>query len=72
MGITSVHPSLDLPLGCAVTLLNHSHKLGQVTIDFLKILLCDLLPLYFQGRFELDPKGFELLLIHDGTPYGLY
>jgi hypothetical protein len=47
MGITSVHPSVDLPLGRAVTLLNHGRKLGQVTIDFPKILLRDLLPMYF-------------------------
>src|SRR5437870_4119270 len=69
MGITSVHPSLDVPLGRAITLLNHGRKLGQIAIDFAKILLRDLLPLYFQRRFELDPKGLELLLIHCGTPF---
>src|SRR5713226_3186485 len=65
MGVASVGPGVDLAiLGCAISLLQHSGERAQVALDLQKIRIRDLLPLRFEWRLELAPKGFELRLIH--------
>jgi hypothetical protein len=65
MGIASVGPGVDFGiLSCAISLCQHSGKRVQVPLDLQKIRIRDLLPLRFEWRLELDPKRFELLLIH--------
>src|SRR5712692_4973537 len=65
MGIASVSPGVDLAiLGCAIALRQHGRERVQVALNFQKIRIRDLLPLGFEWGFELDPKRFELLLIH--------
>jgi hypothetical protein len=65
MGIASVGPGVDLAiLGWAIALRQHGCERIQTALDLLKIRIRDLLPLRFKWRLELDPKRFELLLIH--------
>jgi len=65
MGIASVGPGVDIAiLGCAIALRQHGRERVQVALDLQKIRVRDLLPLRFKWRLELDPKRFELLLIH--------
>ena len=65
MGIASVDPGVDFGvLSLPISLRQHSGERGQVPLDLQKICIRDLLPLRFERRLELDPKRFELLLIH--------
>jgi hypothetical protein len=65
MGIASISPGVDFTvLGCAIAFHQHSSERGQAPLDLQKISIRDLLPLCFEWRLQLDPKRFELLLIH--------
>jgi len=65
MGIASVGPDIDFAiLGCAISLRQYSSERGQAPLDLQKIRIRNLIPLGFEWGFELDPKRFELLLIH--------
>jgi hypothetical protein len=65
MGIASISPGVYFTiLGCAIAFRQHSSERGQTPLDLQKIGIRDLLPLRFEWRLQLDPKRFELFLIH--------
>jgi hypothetical protein len=65
MGIASVGPGVDFTiLNRAIPLCQYGRKCAHVALNLQKIRIRDLLPLGFEWGLELDPKRFELLLIH--------
>jgi hypothetical protein len=65
MGIASISPGVNFTiLGYAIAFRQYSSERGQAPLDLQKIGIRDFLPLRFKWRLQLDPKRFELFLIH--------